>query len=511
VINLVSVALGMVLFAAALVLFFLVYRLAAVRRLRGWWIFLAALICFFLAGYTLFLAFLVRGEVPSFEIETMISQIFLWGSVFVVVCAGLFLATLRERKAIDERLQHFAERSSHTQKLEAVGRLAGNVAHEFNNVLTTIIGSSELGSVGLDPSEPQAREFQEIHTAALRAERLTGQLLAFSRRRSFQMEVLSLEEMLGDMGTILERVLHPGVSLEVVAETPGWVSGDRDQLELLVVNLVRNSNDAMPEGGHIRVRLRSVESPVVERIVPDLGEGRGASFIELAVIDNGPGIASHLRSRIFEPYFTTKSVGAGTGLGLSIAYGVARRHGGVLDIDPRHEGGACFLAYVPEAEPVAAEAAESEVAQEAVLLQGSAEESTRILVVDDDPQVADLARRSLVRAGYEVSVASGSEGALQRMEEVGASMDLILCDVILPGLRGPELIARIRGCFPDVRVIYMTGFPGEEEDLSVQLSREDKVLMKPFAPARLLELVAEESARAGPGSERSRTEGDSSG
>jgi signal transduction histidine kinase len=485
--ELTVVALGMIIFLVSLGLFYRVNRLAAVRGLRCWWAFLGLLVVFFLAGYTAFFVFLFEGKMPIVDINLMISQIFFWGSVFVLVCAWLFHATLCQHKQTDQQLHEALTRLRQAQKLEAVGRLAGNVAHDFNNILTVIIGHADIGAYSIDASASEFENFSQISTAAHRAEKLTRQLLAFSRKKPNRRDPISLEQLLYDIDSLLQQALNPEVSLTVNAEVPGWVIGDPDELKLVIINLVNNANDAIGRGGSITIRIRRTSADTASKLLSAIDERASSrDYVELAVVDNGPGIAEEVRLQIFEPYFTTKDFGKGTGLGLSIAYGIARQHDGLIDVESTPSKGSAFIVYLPATEPQLS--AGQSAAQSEIPITPKAD-ATRILVVDDDQQVANLANLVLEKAGYDVVVARSSAEVLILIEDRGERFGLMLCDIILPHMNGPELVDRIRRLHPGIPVVFMTGDPGENSDLFPRISDENQLVMKPFSPKHLLETV----------------------
>jgi signal transduction histidine kinase/CheY-like chemotaxis protein len=485
--ELLSVGLGMSIFLVSLVMFYQVRRMAGVEELRRWWGFLGVLIVFFLAGYAVFFVFLLQGATPSVDINMMISQIFFWGSIFVLACAWLFLGTLRQSKKIDQELRDAQARLRHAQKLEAVGRLAGNVAHDFNNLLTAIMGHADLGARSLDPASPQANNFAEISAAAERAEKLTSQLLAFSRRKPARKESLSLRQLLTSIETLLRQALDPHVHLTINTEIPGWVICDPDQIRMLIINLVTNANDAVKRGGEVSIELKDAERGVATMKLMEIGDHAIApSYVELSVTDNGQGIAESDQLQIFDPYFTTKEAGKGTGLGLSIAYGIARQHEGVLEVESTPGQGSSFILYLPA---IRARELPPESTAGARKRSSSHSANTRILVIDDDVQVLNLTSMVLRQEGFQVQVANSTKEAMGLIEERGEQFQLLLCDVLLPNMSGPELVELIKQKFPDILVVFMSGYPGESGDLLPDAFTENKLIMKPFAPQQLLETI----------------------
>lgn len=487
--ELISVGSGMVVFSVSLVMFYRSYRIATVQSLRAWWFVLGTMTVFFLAGYAGFFGILFTRAETNVDVYLLVSQVFLGGSLFVCTCAWIFLKTLRENEEMGKRLNEANLRLRHAQKLEAIGRLAGNVAHDFNNLLTSIMGHAELGMDRVDVETPERRNFTQIREAARRAEKLTSQLLSFSRRQLPRLEPLSLARLVKDSESLLEQAVDPNVDFTIAIKDTGLVNGDADQINLILLNLISNANDAIASSseGKIELTVRQADSKMIRKHLPDeQGLEDLPDYIELSVRDNGSGIDESIREHIFDPYFTTKGIGEGTGLGLSIAYGIARQHDGYLDVESRQGTGTCFSLYLPQGtEEPAASASENQPAS----TKKTNMKSVSVLIVDDDPLVLSVAELILKQAGFTVETASDGAQALALVKESGRKYDLILSDVLLPQMTGPEIIAEIKKHHPEQLVVYMSGFTGESHrGLSVDLG-DHALIMKPFASEDLLAAI----------------------
>ncbi len=388
------------------------------------------------------------------------------------------------RESIDEQAQAEEQRRREDEdvqqahKMEALGRLAGGIAHDFNNLLTTIGGNASFVLELLPAGDTKREALEDILAACDRASRFTRQLLAFSRKQVLQPEPLQLHAVIGDMQQMLSRLLGPEYQLTMQVPTGlPPVASDRGQMEQVVMNLVVNARDAMPTGGPIVVRARAAmrgHDEVMERMSSNAPEA-----VILEVSDRGTGIPDDIKERIFEPFFTTKDRGKGTGLGLAMVYGFVRQTGGHIELITGAEEGTTFQVYLPamtEEEPTVAVTIPGEPAGERPLT---------ILVVDDEPGVRHLASAMLRRSGYTVIEANDGQEADRVASEHVGDINVLLTDIVMPGLRGPELAARLRGKRPSVRVVYMSGFRDTEPLADVQRG-EALFLAKPFQHAALL-------------------------
>ena len=363
------------------------------------------------------------------------------------------------------------------QKMEAVGRLAGGIAHDFNNLLTAILGFAEL--MGQDESLPPAlgADLAEIMRAARRAEDLTSQLLAFSRRRSIAPRVLDLNEVIRAAGRLLHRLVGPNVTLRLdLCPQPRAVRIDPGGFEQVLMNLAVNARDAMPGGGSLTITTLNVER------VPEPGDLRTnpnhRGHLQIVVADTGVGMDEATLRHVFEPFFTTKEAGKGTGLGLSTCYGIVQQAGGSIAVDSGLGVGTRVVLRLP----AVAEATDAAVAPRGSALGRARGE--RILLVEDDAAVARLVSRSLTRLGFEVLHAEHAEAALAIEHSMAAPLDLLLTDVLLPGIDGVALAAALGQRRPGLRVLYMTAFSEH-----THLRRDARVLPKPFSLEALNEAV----------------------
>ncbi len=373
------------------------------------------------------------------------------------------------------------------QKMEAVGRLAGGAAHDFNNLLTVISACCQQMLEHPEDAEETRRSAGMIHDASERAASLIRQLLAFSRQQSLRPERLDVDEVLETLAPMLRRLIGEDVALEV-EPGPGVpeIEVDRGQLEQVVVNLCLNARDAMPEGGRIVLathRETVGEGPIDVR--PELASG---VYARLEVRDDGAGMPLAVRERMFDPFFTTKDVGQGTGLGLSTVYGIVEQSGGGLRVRSSPGGGTEVAVLLPGAAGAAAEASRAEPAASPRAASRPARGET-ILLVEDEPAILNLVTRLLESAGYRVIAASDGEEALARVNESGEEPELLLSDVIMPKLGGPDLAKRLRERLPGLRTIFMSGYALDHRTGAVRLDPGDRVIQKPFTPRALVETV----------------------
>jgi PAS domain S-box-containing protein len=366
------------------------------------------------------------------------------------------------------------------QKFDAIGRLAGGVAHDFNNILTAIIGYTEL-LLDAPISDADARpQIEEIRRSSERAATLTRQLLAFSSRQPAKMQVLALNQIVGDMQKLLHRVIGEHIRLDTdLAPDLGHVLSDPSQMEQVVLNLTINARDAMPGGGQIRIRTANVVlDPEHAADGPQAGSGE---HVLLEVADTGVGMSRDVLSHIFEPFFTTKSLGKGTGLGLATVYGIVRQSNGQITVDSTEGQGSTFRIYLPRhaGDPVPA-------AQPAEAAPPTAGGHETILVVEDEPNVRQLAACVLRRAGYVVLEAADGEQA-QRIagQHADSRIDLLFTDLVMPEVNGQTLAGRLRQSRPNLRVLYTSGYVREMPDKAALERGEVALLPKPYTTVQL--------------------------
>lgn len=367
--------------------------------------------------------------------------------------------------------------------MEAVGLLAGGVAHDFNNLLTAILGYAELSLAAVDSGAPVAKNLVGIQTAAGRAASLTRQLLAFSRRQSLQLKTVDLNDVVRDIRDMLQRLI--GEDVEIVT-SPGTgvplISGDTGQIEQIIVNLAVNARDAMPDGGTISISTG--KSFFDGDSCRDIPHARPGTFVCLSVSDTGTGMTEEVRARIFEPFFTTKGPHAGTGLGLSVIYGNVQQHDGWIDVETAPGRGTTFRVFFPEAEePQEAEDIPPEVDALTECL------GERILYVEDEELIRDLATRVLRSKGYEVVDVGTAEEALKRLESGGACFDLVFSDVVLPGMSGIQLAEAVRERNPESKILLCSGYADSRVQWPTICERGLPFLDKPYSVADLLTSV----------------------
>ena len=361
---------------------------------------------------------------------------------------GLFTAVLRDVS----RQRQFEEEFRQAQKMEAVGRLAGGIAHDFNNLLTVIGASSDFLLHDLrDQSSSLSADVREIKAATNRAASLTRQLLAFSRRQLVQPQMLDLNAVVREMETMLRRLIGENMTLSTeYDEDIGLVKLDRGQLEQIVVNLVVNARDAMPDGGTVRVCTGAAVADA---------NGIPGECVTLSVADSGVGMDEQTRERIFEPFFTTKEQGKGTGLGLSTVYGIVKASGGDIEVQSDLNEGTEFQLRFPRKDDEVATASVEPLAPDAI------HGSETVLVVEDEEPLRRLTRRILESRGYTVLDAADGEEAIHTLASTSSRVDLVLTDVVMPGMSGRELVERLLPVYPWLRVLFMSGYT---EDMMLQ-------------------------------------------
>jgi PAS domain S-box-containing protein len=371
------------------------------------------------------------------------------------------------------------------QKLEAIGQLAGGVAHDFNNVLTAILGFCELLMGELDPTAPQQSSLVEIQRAAQRASALTGQLLAFGRRQILQPKILAVNDLISDVLPMLRRLIFEHINI-VVSATPnvGLIRIDPTQLEQILVNLTVNASDAMPRGGKLTIETAQATIDD-EASQQDLLIAPG-EYVVLAVSDTGMGMDAATSQRIFDPFFTTKGLGKGTGLGLATVYGIVKQSGGYISVDSEIGRGSTFKIYLPRFRGEA-----SNVVERPTTSADAPEGSETVLVVEDEESVRTLVRATLERGGYRVLPASNPREAVGVASGFRGPIHLLLSDVIMPESEGPPLFDRLTKERPGLRVLYMSGYANESIVHRGLLIEGTSFLQKPFTPQTLRRKVRE--------------------
>lgn len=390
-----------------------------------------------------------------------------------VVGASTIARNITAQKRVEDQLRQ-------SQKMEAVGRLAGGVAHDFNNLLGIVSACSELLRSRV---EPEGVEYiDNIHEAAKRGASLTRQLLSFSRRQPVQTQVLDLNDRLRDVSKLLKPLMGDDVEISLLPRVgAAIVEADPGQMDQVVVNLAVNARDAMPRGGRLIIETALFDfDESFAREHPPMKAGR---YVMLAISDNGVGMDEATRSRIFEPFFTTKEVGKGTGLGLATVYGIIKQSGGHVWVYSEVGQGTTFKVYLPSAEHKLQSTAESE--EEPLPPR---REGTSILLAEDDALMRRLTRKMLEEHGYKVFEAEDGNAALKIIESSDTPINLTLTDVVMKGMTGPELVLRLIDSYPQMKVVYMSGYTGELV-AHQGLDGGIRLLEKPFTRASLLKTV----------------------
>lgn len=379
-----------------------------------------------------------------------------------------------ERKSLQSQL-------AVAQKVEAVGRLAGGIAHDFNNLLTAILAPAELLIETLAHDPESVRDVIEIRDAARRAADLTRQLLAFSRRQVLQPRPLNLNDVVTGMTAMLRRLISEDIDLHTsCASELGTVRADPSQLEQVLVNLVVNARDAMPDGGRLTIETANAEldhAYASNQLLATPG-----SYVMLAVHDTGAGMSAETKARLWEPFFTTKPKGKGTGLGLSTAYGIVKQSGGYIWVQSEPGQGATFKIFLPRVEAAADAMATAPV-------DTPPRGTERLLVVEDDDMVRRVTQRTLTANGYDALVASSGGEALLLAETNSYQFDMLVTDVIMPGMSGGELAARMRTIRPDLKVLFVSGYTDDVVVRHGVLEGDVEFLQKPFTADSLLRKV----------------------
>jgi two-component system, cell cycle sensor histidine kinase and response regulator CckA len=387
------------------------------------------------------------------------------------------IVDITERKQLENQLQQ-------ARRMEAVGRLAGGIAHDFNNLLTIIKGYTELGLTRAK-NQPEVRaDLERIEDASERAAGLVRQLLAFGRRQVLQPKVLDLNEIVMGLDKLLRRLMDESIAMKtIVGKDLGTIKADPGQVEQVIMNLVVNARDAMPNGGRLTVETENVE--LDELYARDHATVRPGRYVMLAVSDTGVGMSADTIAHIFEPFYTTKESGRGTGLGLSTVYGIVKQSGGYIWVYSELGTGTTFKVYLRRVdEPI-----ETLAGKKRALADHTGTET--ILLVEDEPDLRELTRMALASRGYSVVQAANPEEAERLAEQYGSKIHLLLTDVIMPGISGRELAKRLSARQPALRVLYMSGYTYNMIAQGGTLERGVAFLQKPFTPSALIEKVRE--------------------
>ena len=395
-------------------------------------------------------------------------------------CLLTVITDISALKGVQEAHLELLEQMRQLQKLESVGRLAGGVAHDFNNLLAPILNYAELLLDDLPEGDPRWDKANQILRAAQRGRDLTRQLLAFSRKQILDLKPLDLREVIRGFEKLLRRTLRENIiiQMDLPNELP-LVRADAGQMEQVLMNLAVNAQDAMPDGGLLSIGLAALEMDAsLERLHPGLPPG---SFVQLVVGDTGCGMTPETLARIFEPFFTTKGPGKGTGLGLATVFGIVKQHGGHVQTETEAGAGASFRLFLPAVlEPVEPESPPEVLPLPALIPQAL------VLLVEDDPEVRESTRLVLERQGFSVLACEDGVACLRAVEDRKASVALLLTDVVMPKLNGPELYQFLKAHYPDLRAVFMSGYIREAITHPGGLEPGMEFLQKPFTSAELL-------------------------
>jgi PAS domain S-box-containing protein len=382
-----------------------------------------------------------------------------------------YLLDISERKRLEEQLHQ-------SQKMDAVGQLAGGIAHDFNNILTAIEGYTEFALQRAQDDPEQRDDLLEIQKAARRAATLTGQILAYSRRQVFRSRPLDLNEVIDETKKLVLRLIGEHIQVVSHLEVPlGNVMADPSQVTQVIVNLAVNARDAMPGGGQITIETANVELDRLTAHALDLAPGR---YVALSVSDDGAGMDAETAKRVFEPFFTTKPVGSGSGLGLSTVYGIVRQSGGAVSVESEVEQGTTIRVHLPRTEEPSAAAGRIGGPEAPAVGSGT------VLLVEDEPVIRRLVAEMLSRQGYQVLVAADASAAIE-LSESSPAIDLLVTDVVMPGLSGPELAARLGA----EHVLFISGYPADVIAGNGSVPEDATILQKPFSAVELFAAVTE--------------------
>ena len=431
-------------------------------------------------------AAIVVGRPRSFYRE---NRPLIWTVTLFILGQSGVIATLTwnvlKRRRAERELARTEADLRHALKMDAIGRLAGGIAHDFNNLLTVINGHAVFlrETLGEVVDRDAAASVEEIEKAGNQAAGLTRQLLAFSRKQLLQARVVNLNQIVGDLESMLGRLIGERIALTTALDPDlRNLTVDPGQIQQVIVNLVVNARDAMPEGGRIVIGTRNASVSPSATGPEAFG---GGSCVVLSVSDDGEGMSPQTRAQIFEPFFTTKPEGKGTGLGLAMVYGIVRQSGGRIEVESEPGQGTTFALYFPATDDAVAE-------PDPVARRGDVQRvPARVLVVEDQPEVRQLAVTALRRAGYDVAEATDGDEALARFAPRAREFALLLTDVVMPGLNGQELATQLRGANPALLVVFMSGYEHQILEHEKLAGPGAAFLAKPFTPAALVRQIDE--------------------
>ena len=399
----------------------------------------------------------------------------------LTVISALSAAAIEQKGATELSRRH-QEEQHQSQKLDSLGRLAGGIAHEFNNLLTVIVGYSDLMLAELPTGDPRRERLEQIKTAGGRASSLTQQLLAFSRRQVVQPSLIDLNTEVEQSERVLRWLVDEQIQIVHQLDSRlGQIKADQGQIKHVLMNLAINAKDAMPNGGILTIRTANVD---VERATAREHRVQPGVYVMLSVQDNGLGMDDEARAHLFEPFFTTKGLAEGTGLGLAAVYGILSQNGGFIEVETAPQRGTTFRLYFPLIQQK-----EAPITDPSPSPQASGTRTATILVVDDELTIRTLIRSVLMAEGYTILEASEGEEALQVCRQHDGTIHLLLSDVIMPGITGVPLIEQIKSLRPDIKILFMSGYTDDALGRQGVLASGISYIQKPFMPADLLRKV----------------------
>jgi two-component system, cell cycle sensor histidine kinase and response regulator CckA len=391
------------------------------------------------------------------------------------------IVDLTERRRAAAEKQRLESQIQQSQKMEAIGQLAGGVAHDFNNLLQAINGYAEIVLDEIPEGSTGRTEIQEIARAGQRAARLVGQLLTFSRRQILQPENLNMNRVVDEFLKLLNRVIGEHIQIDFSPGRPiGTVRADRVQMEQVLMNLCLNARDAMPKGGLLKIETANVAvDEEFHRTHPWAPPGQ---YVQISVSDTGCGMDADTRERIFEPFFTTKGLGKGTGLGLAMVYGIIKQHEGAIQVYSEPGMGSTFTVFLP----AKGQAESGPAIKREISVRGGSE---TLLLAEDDETVRTLAQKILRGAGYKVLIAADGSEALRVFRQHAAEIDLVMLDMIMPQLSGRAVSEEIRKDYPQLPVLFASGYSADILQSNIRLEEDITLIQKPYSPKELLHRI----------------------
>jgi len=390
----------------------------------------------------------------------------------------------------EEEMKQLQSQLLHAQKMESVGRLAGGVAHDFNNLLTTIIGYVDLTRLtsDTDPDSIIQKNLNIVKSTCEKAASLVRQLLAFSRKQEMEMRPVDLRRLLDDLSKMLQRLIGEDIAFHLDNNCMSQVFADPSQLEQVFMNLAINAKDAMPTGGSLTIETTEID--LDETFTRGHAGTLPGKYIKVRVTDTGEGMSTELQENIFEPFFTTKEIGKGTGLGLATAFGIIEQHKGIIRVHSIPKQGTTFSVFLPVTE---SDSIDEALKKRKLLVEtANYEGSASVMVVDDEKDLCELVGKTLEQIGYQVITANSGQEALAIIDDGDETVDLLVTDMVMPGMNGSELARRLGSTRRMMKVIYMSGYPADVvEEHGIHPNRGDEFMQKPFTPEQLIHKVRE--------------------